>query len=475
MDVQIEPQIRLLSRLQLAIGSKSSLCFLHGDSGVGKSYLVNAFAEQAAQSLCIKLSYRKGTDLTQFTQQIICELATDEFLDLNQPLLNAIQQHMANHNQPITLIVDNASDLPQPILGMLWHSVNDYARKQGAGPNFSVIVIGESNWALPLFSALDKKENSLVGEFQLNPLDKEQARDFMMTVHSQWSDHRIEQFLKTLKPKYRLPKQLIYAQSDFNDNTGKKRLLWLLSSVLLISFIGLAAAVYFLPFSESPQTADIDVMPSLVVSQDKPDESIQQDQMTSSEPAPDLPESLIEQQPSVEESQPVVIEQVARQQKSLAVDEPPVKNKTVPAIELPQTDVIEVDDEQKQIIEAVELASQVATEPTWPFDEATLLSVPSSSYSLMLGGYSSEQLLTKIFDSLSNATDIYQYKTIRNGKAWYVLLYGSFETQAAANQVRFALPEYLSEFTPWPKPFTTIHQEITALAAPTIENNLNNE
>jgi len=115
----------------------------------------------------------------------------------------------------------------------------------------------------------------------------------------------------------------------------------------------------------------------------------------------------------------------------------------------------------------------LTVEPALPaqshFDEQLLLTVPEANYALMLGGYSKLDVLENVTSKLSDFSEIYQYKTIRNGKPWYVLLYGSFATRAIANEALDSLPSHVSSFSPWPKPYASIHQEIAAFASTNID------
>jgi len=122
--------------------------------------------------------------------------------------------------------------------------------------------------------------------------------------------------------------------------------------------------------------------------------------------------------------------------------------------------LIEVPQQTEPLIALLAPAIELAI-----YDEVHLLTVPKSHYSLMLGGYSERSTLVDLQAKLADFPEIYQYVTIRNGKPWYVLLYGSFATRQAADKLLLALPSQLAGFSPWPKPFTSIHQEIAAFAS----------
>jgi len=465
MDVQIEQQIQLLSRIQLAIDSQNGLCFLHGVSGVGKSHLINLLVEKSTNTCCIKLNNRTKIDADKFKQQLICELATDDFSDLEQPLVEAVAQRVDSLQQSIVIIVDNAADLPQNIIAMLWHCVNDFNRMKNCGHHFSVVLVGESTWAMPFFKALDKKENSLVAEFLLKPLNKQQATDFMMAVHSSWSDRKIEQFVDKLTPEYRLPKQLIYGQSESVDSGLNKRLVILLLGVSLVALLGLVS-IYFLnqqSFEKSiaPVALPSDSTSFQVNVEDEVTPIVSETPGAEQQPVSQVkitPENPPKKEPSIGVVQSSAIKAVA-----------PVRND----LSEPEEDLLQTPQNIKIIkpSESSEELKPVVLDIAERNDDEALLDVDPSHYSLMLGGYSNINIFTQMRDSLATVGGIYHYKTIRNDKLWFVLLYGNFETRAAANEALQALPNTLSSFTPWPKPFTTIHQEIAAFASTLTDNN----
>jgi len=444
MDVQIEPQIQLLSRLQLTIDCQSRLCFLHGESGVGKSYVANLLSGQT-NHYCISFSYRENTNAHHVKQQLICELAGDEFSDLEQPLLTAVEQRITHYKHSVTIIIDNASDLPQADIAMLWHAVHDYARQNPSGPHFSVVLVGDTRWAMPLFKALDKKEQSLVAEFELKPLTKPQAREFMLVVHSQWSDGKIDQFLKRFKPQHLLPKQLIYAAAETRDRKSYSKLLLGLAVVVFMVIIALVFAAYLGQPERKPVEQNLEKLDTVAVV------------ITEAESAPE----------GTDVEKPM--DNISKSEERINVAEPILD---VEKVEPPQRDIeVTAPVLTTKLVEAVKVEHEVATISPLPFhDESFLLNEPASSYALMLGGYSERRVLERVREKLTSFSDIYQYKTIRNGKYWYVLLYGSFATRAAANDALLALPEHIVGFSPWPKPYTSIHQEIAAFASTNTDN-----
>jgi mRNA degradation ribonuclease J1/J2 len=135
--------------------------------------------------------------------------------------------------QSILLIIDNAELIPQQTLSSLWQSIHELDRMNQTLFTFNVLLIGDTRWAVPIHHGLKNKVDSLVAEFGIDPLTPAQATDFMMSVHTDWSDQKIQQFINKISPEYLVPKQLVYAQLPVAKGIKRKVLLFV--SVIVLS------------------------------------------------------------------------------------------------------------------------------------------------------------------------------------------------------------------------------------------------
>ncbi len=448
MDVKIEPQTQLISRIQLATDSYSRLNFLHGPTGVGKSYVAALLQEKLSNTQVVKLSYKSNVDEEQFKHQLICELATDDFSDLNQPLSEAVVNCISFKRRSLLIIVDNARQLPQTIMGMLWQAVTEFNRKHKSSLQFNVLLIGETPWAMALYKALDKKVDSQVAEFALSVLSKEQATDFMMMIHANWSDQKIKQFIAKVSPQYLLPNQLIYAQvKPLGVKNRKWLLLGLSGSFVFIISVVVVGYLYL----------KVDDKPVLVSTADK----------LVATTLPDVKTKLLIDDASkiIEKQQEAVI--IPPSDTALLIED----------IITSSSDLITPDEkvasQQIEPIAVVEKAASVKVLKPYVFDEVQLLDIADSEYALMLGGYSTEAVLKRVISTINSDIKLNQYQTTRNGKDWFVLLYGQFSSLDAANNKAANLPKSMRQFEPWAKSLRVIHQEIVAVAATNTESSLN--
>jgi len=92
--------------------------------------------------------------------------------------------------------------------------------------------------------------------------------------------------------------------------------------------------------------------------------------------------------------------------------------------------------------------------------EKIILSWDESEFTLQIVGLSSEKSALEFIAAQSNKKDLLLFKTIRQGKDWYVVITGHYPNAAIARQGAKSLPESQLKATPWPRDLKTIHREI---------------
>lgn len=476
MDVVLESQTQLVSRIGLATKSGSKLSFLHGEIGVGKSHVANLLQHDLSNVHTVKLQLKSTIEPEQLKQQIICELATDELSDLNQPISTAVYKSICHKNFSILLIIDNAEFIPQQALNALWQSIHELNRLNQTNFTFNVFLIGASRWALPMYSGLKNKTDSLVAEFALTPLTKQQAIDFMMSVHADWSDLKIQQFINKIAPDYLTPKQLVYAQVP-SVNSHKQKILIGISIIVLllisVAIVGNLSVDKVTPVVEAPKLAvsSLAIEENIQVDENKINnlkvESID-DEILNANPVIELTDNVSLQLDTVSQEIVTEISETADKENIVAITDniPPVIGK-----ELVDTDNLETQSPNTIImvkgelkateVESVgELEDLVETTNNYAYDEQYLLNVPISNYALMLGGYSSSSTLLTMQARFKDQSLVYQYETIREQRSWFVLLYGIFDTLEEANQFIRENKAVFKDFSPWAKPLRSIQKEI---------------
>ncbi len=78
-----------------------------------------------------------------------------------------------------------------------------------------------------------------------------------------------------------------------------------------------------------------------------------------------------------------------------------------------------------------------------------LLSAPASDYVIELMSDPNEQQVVNFIDTHQLQGKAIYYPTVRNGKPWYVLVYGRYRTHAEAYRALVQLPPELEKYEPW--------------------------
>lgn len=92
--------------------------------------------------------------------------------------------------------------------------------------------------------------------------------------------------------------------------------------------------------------------------------------------------------------------------------------------------------------------------------EKAILSWGASEFTLQLVGLSSEKAAHDFIAAQPNKKDLLLFRSLRQGKDWFVVVTGRFPTSAKARQAVQNLPSAQSAASPWPREIKVIQQEI---------------
>lgn len=92
--------------------------------------------------------------------------------------------------------------------------------------------------------------------------------------------------------------------------------------------------------------------------------------------------------------------------------------------------------------------------------EKTILAWDASEFTLQLMGLSSEKAARDFIAAQSNKKDLLLFRSVRQGKDWFVVVTGRFASSAKARQAAQLLPEAQLKSTPWPREVGVIQKEI---------------
>lgn len=92
--------------------------------------------------------------------------------------------------------------------------------------------------------------------------------------------------------------------------------------------------------------------------------------------------------------------------------------------------------------------------------EKTILGWGASEFTLQLVGLSNEKAARDFIAAQTNKKDLLLFKSLRQGKDWFVVVTGRFPTSAKARLAVQSLPDVQKVASPWPREVKVIQQEI---------------
>ena len=68
--------------------------------------------------------------------------------------------------------------------------------------------------------------------------------------------------------------------------------------------------------------------------------------------------------------------------------------------------------------------------------------------------------LQKFVRQYGETEGLHIYQTIHNGKPWYVVIFGEYDSWASAKKASRALPKSLAGLEAWIKKYQLVHQDL---------------
>lgn len=115
---------------------------------------------------------------------------------------------------------------------------------------------------------------------------------------------------------------------------------------------------------------------------------------------------------------------------------------------------------EKPIKPSIEKAVTPNTNAGFSDQEKAILGWNESEFTLQLVGLSSEKAVREFIATQPNKKDLMMFKSIRQGKDWFVVVTGRFSSSAKARKAIESLPESQKKATPWPRELRVIQKEI---------------
>lgn len=94
-------------------------------------------------------------------------------------------------------------------------------------------------------------------------------------------------------------------------------------------------------------------------------------------------------------------------------------------------------------------------------DTAWVWSQDPGRYTVQLAAAESETAIEAAMRRITLPGELVVVQTLREGRPWFALIYGSFASKASARGTIDRLPEPLKRVGPWPRSFASLHDEIS--------------
>jgi septal ring-binding cell division protein DamX len=111
--------------------------------------------------------------------------------------------------------------------------------------------------------------------------------------------------------------------------------------------------------------------------------------------------------------------------------------------------------------EPAEAQPAAATGEIQKKDTAWIWSRDPLHYTVQLAGAESEKAINEAMQRAGLGGEMSVVRTERNGKAWYVLIYGSYADREEAKRSIERLPAELQRTSPWPRSFASLQDELS--------------
>jgi DamX protein len=488
---EIEQRLNLLLHL---IQASNQIGFLVAPQGTGKSCLLTQLQVRADDSLRVCLIEAKSVlDTTSLLSQCLRVFGVDDSeIGLNDDatslLKNRLLQLQKINIKPL-LLIDDIDSLPAEVLKevtswLLWQQDETFLLQAIVSatskmPSLSELQARIEHVDLP---ALNESEVAAYLMFRLTSVgyqggfpftDKDSKRFYQQSLGNPAAlNHLAHQKLLGIRPKLTSPVKINF--SKILRWTGL--VLLSISLVLLLIFQDKVNALF------KPEKQNIDEVIKLPeLEQDELATVVVEDDPVLSSEQAERNElmALIEELP---ESDSVVNETVVE----LTTDETPIDESNIEVVEPAEKesktgpeDELEIPEDKLEVEAKAEIEleeklekqdkpemeeSSVVIEQVEEHQQDWILQQRGTNYTFQLMGSWEHNDVSKFIEKYALTGDMAEFESLRNGRVWYALIYGVYDSKKAALDASNAWPAPLNTLPSWLRRFDSIQKQLTKKA-----------
>lgn len=478
---EIEQRLNLLLHL---IQASNQIGFLVAPQGMGKSCLLTQLHARADDGLRVYLIEAKsGLDVASLLSQCLRVFGVDDSeIDLNNDatslLKNRLIQLQKINIKPL-LLVDDIDNLPAEVLKevtswLLWQQDESFLLQAIVSATSKMPGLGELQARIEHVDlpALNELEVAAYLMFRLTRVgylgklpftDKDNKRFYQQSLGNPAAlNHLAHQKLLGIRPNLTSPVKINFSKIS----RWTILILLSISLILLLVFQDKVNALFKpekqnrdevikLPEFEQDELTTVVVEESPVLSS----EQAERDELMAL--VEDLPEAdpiedeavaeLNTDEILIDESNIEVVESSGIERKAELEEKLEIEAK----VETEQDEKAgkENKSETEEVIEKVE-----------EYQQDWILQQQGTNYTFQLMGSWDHNDINKFIEKYALTGDVAEFESLRNGRVWYALIYGVYDSKQAALEASNAWPAPLNTLPSWLRRFDSIQKQLTKKA-----------
>ena len=514
--ISLPSQLQLLERLQHHIYLSSSLIFLSGEGGSGKTTLTENLSNTLPSDLQqVYLSLSNIASLPVLRQKVIEQLFDRALFNAQDKLVDSVErlQEEFGQVQNRLLIIDNANLLSTDFLVELCELLASFELTDEHTVNVMLLVEPASTQQFlnylnaNLVDRLNERVNRL--ELVLPALTTQEAMALLVHNFNQIGYQAKLQHQDALNHQLMLcagnPTKIILlaeelSQGGFKEDKYTWAKTWLPAALLMISLVLIVTAlgIYlypkFIPEQQKQESMtefvadstdlksaldsssvieplaggwsslDLDIVDNEVQvglsDQTEQRVVISNDQLISLPVLVDEPNNIMEEAPQTMKD--LAIPPLLKSNSQIEAQEDSVAQQIQAEIITPEETENQV---EESVIETVTKPKKSEPERQQVADSLftsrdVLLNKNPKNLTIQISAMSTRAYLTDFQQKLDSTENVFIYQTIRNNKPWFVVVYGEYTSQASANLAIKNLPSAFAGMPTWIKPWQAVHNDL---------------
>ncbi|WP_176819302.1 AAA family ATPase [Ferrimonas sediminum] len=461
----------LLERLKYLIEYGDHAILLHGRPGVGKSVVSRALLDKAEGFNQGLIQCQPQPDPAQLRVDILQQLFTNPLFDPHEPLVDSFERILADSQQRLFVVIDDAHHLPQVILAELLAILLGQEQRHW---RMTLVLVSQPALVEHLLAELPSECQQHLLPVTIEPLSLAEQKQL---YHQLTGDRPLARFISQMSIDAQLQQSdgsagAVVALAE-GLSTGKaipvsalRHRNWIMAIATVIVLLMLWVWVSPTPPAEvevhqggrSASVKLVEVAPGLRTNLST--ETAEQGRPAGPAPAEAANEVAESQQLGLAGDWQAINQPAAplpqRKQKQIAAADPLLESARVGLQELEQ----ELSRPKPKAEPKPKPVVKPKAKPVLPLPQQPLMDRPASGYTLQLAVYSYAQLAQRYLRRLPSTDGLAVYKKRRDPQPWFVVVYGGYVDKAAAQAAVATLPQSIQDSKPYVKPVRDVQQEL---------------